>query len=117
MENIYTGNFNETTTAPQLAPPFASTRDSRDDFAGGNILTRWRRRLIDGSEFRVQFYYDRTDRRQIIREARDTVDLNVQPRFGLGAAHDIIWGFDTRGTIDAMDNTSTVVPRAHWIWA
>lgn len=108
--DIYRGNFDQTLTIAQISPPFTRTFGSGDDFAGGNILTRWRRRLTDGSEIALQFYYDRTHRDEaLFREDRDTVDLDFQHRLGLGAAHDIVWGFDARVTIDAIDNSSTVV--------
>jgi len=110
--DLYKGDFGQTLPIPSLLPPFSATRESRDDFAGGNVLSRWRHRMADRRETSVQFYYDRTHRDELLfHETRDTVDLEFQHRFPLGARHDLIWGVDTRVTIDALNkiNSPTLV--------
>lgn len=103
--DLYKGDFGQTLATPSLLPPFSASRDSRDNFAGGNVLGRWRHRTADRQETSLQFYYDRTHRDELLfHETRDTVDLEFQHRFALGSRHDLIWGMDTRVTIDVLDN-------------
>lgn len=105
----YGGSFGETHTIPSLLPPFSRTFDDKDPVAGGNILARWRRRLAEGAETVLQFYYDRTERDEtLVRETRHTVDLDFQHRSTLGTIHEILWGLGSRVTIDDIDSSSTV---------
>lgn len=107
--DLYKGEFGQTLTVPSLLPPFSVASDSRDDFAGGNILTRFRHKTADRRETTLQFYYDRTYRNEILfRETRDTVDLDFQHRFPIGMRHDLIWGLGTRVTIDDISNSSSL---------
>ncbi len=110
--DLYKGDFGQALTVPSLPPPFSLTRasDGRDDFSGGNFLTRWRHRTADRREASLQFYYDRTRRNEVLfDETRDTVDLEFQYRFPLGARHDLIWGVDTRVTVDDIGNSPSLV--------
>jgi iron complex outermembrane receptor protein len=108
--DLYKGDFGQTLTVPSLSLPFSVAPHSRDDFAGGNILTRFRHKTADRRETTLQFYYDRTHRDELLfRETRDTVDLDFQHRFPIGVRHDLIWGFGTRVTIDNIDNSASLV--------
>src|SRR5574337_781834 len=108
--DLYKGDFGQTLTIPSLFPPFSTTRDSRDDFAGGNLLGRWRHRTADRRETSLQFYYDRTHRNELLfHEMRDTVDLEFQYRFPVGTRHDLMWGAGTRVTVDTIDNSASLV--------
>ncbi len=108
--DLYKGDFGQTLTIPSLTPPFSVASDSRDDFAGGNFLTRFRHKTADRTETTLQFYYDRTHRNELLfHEMRDTVDLDFQHRFPIGVRHDLIWGFGTRVTIDNIDNSASLV--------
>jgi iron complex outermembrane receptor protein len=60
---------------------------------GGNLLGRFQRTLSTTSEFKVQLYYDSYDRYMgIFKDARDTLDLDIQHRFLWLQNHEIIWG-------------------------
>lgn len=108
--DLYKGDFGQTLTSPSLLPPFSTSANGRDDFAGGNLLTRWKHKTTDRRETSLQFYYDRTHRDELLfREMRDTVDLEFQYRFPIGARHDLIWGMGTRVTIDNIDNSPSLV--------
>lgn len=107
--DLYRGNYGKTLTLPLLVQPFSTTFDSDNDFSGGNLLARWRRRLMKGSEITLQLYYDRTQRDEIqFREIRDTVDLDVQHNLTLGDIHEIVWGVGYRGTLDDIQGSSTL---------
>lgn len=108
--DLYKGDFGQTLTVPSLSAPFSVNSESRDDFAGGNFLTRWRHKTADRTETTFQFYYDRTHRHELLfHEMRDTVDLEFQHRFPVGVRHDLIWGVGTRVTIDNIDNSASLV--------
>lgn len=108
--DIYDGREDQTLDLPGTftAPP-AGHQKYTADFAGGNLLARWRRAYRDKSDFVLQFYYDRTDRNQsVIMELRDTVDLDFQHRFQPTASQEMIWGLGYRYTHDDIRNTERV---------
>ena len=72
---------------------------------GGNVLGRWSRRFNDDSALQVQAYYD-NQRRAIssgILTTIETVDLEGQYDFALGARHHIIVGGGVRESSDHFD--------------
>ncbi len=76
---------------------------------GGNLLSRWSRKLAENSDLKVQVYYDRTHRRipGSFTQDIDTYDLDFQYRRPVGAAHDIVWGLGYRFVQDNVINTPT----------
>jgi len=64
---------------------------------GGNVLGRWSRSLGDGSDMKLQVYYDRTHRRipGSFTQNLDTYDMDFQYQLPLGAAHDLVMGWAT----------------------
>ncbi|MBC7803075.1 MAG: TonB-dependent receptor [Candidatus Parcubacteria bacterium] len=74
--------------------------------AGYNLLARWSRQSDDGSEMRLQAYYDRVERDQpgSIRETLDTFDVEFQHGFQAGLAHRILWGGGYRYAPDRVEN-------------
>lgn len=83
---------------------------SHDDIAGGNILGRWQRTFSETSELSLQSYFDRTERdvKLLLEEDRNTFDVELQHRFGLRSAHDVIWGVGYRLLNDDIRNTGVV---------
>jgi iron complex outermembrane receptor protein len=65
---------------------------------GGYVMGRWTRRFSAAAELRTQVYYDHVYRRvfQQLRDARDTVDLDIQQRLLLAARHDLLFGGSVR---------------------
>jgi iron complex outermembrane receptor protein len=81
---------------------------------GHNVLALWRRILSAEANWRLQFYYDHTDR-QIpgsFNEARDTYDFDFQHDLANPGRHDLLWGAGLRSTSDDIGNTlfATFVP-------
>ena len=77
------------------------------DVNGHNVLASWRRDLSAETNWRLQFYYDHTDR-QIpgsFNEARDTYDLDFQHDLANPGRHDLLWGAGVRSTSDDIGNT------------
>jgi iron complex outermembrane receptor protein len=57
----------------------------------------------------IQTYYDRTDRDlEPFVETRDTFDIEMDHRFGLGSWNSITWGLGYRLTSNDVDDTATI---------
>lgn len=69
--------------------------------SGMNLLARLNRQLEDGSQLRVQAYYDNAKRDAaglLFGDKGETYDLEFQHGFELGGKHRILWGGGTRYT-------------------
>jgi iron complex outermembrane receptor protein len=75
----------------------------RVEISGANLLARWTRRNADGSDLRVQAYYDRTDREDAAQFSpkADIFDLDVQQAVPLGT-HKLLWGGGYRRARDEV---------------
>jgi iron complex outermembrane receptor protein len=108
--DIYGGKVGQVLTALDLSSPsFTRTFDERSDVSGGNVLGRWTRKLTNGSEFRLQAYYDRTGR-QIVetRQSQDIYDVDFQHQFRMGERQEIIWGLGGRMSRDRIEGGTMV---------
>jgi iron complex outermembrane receptor protein len=94
-----------------------------ENFAGGNVLSRWTHRFSDDSDLNLQLYFDRTflsvpypayapgpnftgfpagD----LTDYLDTYDLNFQDRFPLGKYNKVVWGLGYRFTHEVDQDVS-----------
>ena len=75
----------------------------RVEVSGANLLARWARRYADGSDLRVQAYYDHTDREDfaLFSPRADIFDFDVQHAVPLGA-HKLLWGTGYRRARDKV---------------
>jgi iron complex outermembrane receptor protein len=75
--------------------------------SGVNLLGRWNQRLGDGSNLRLQAYYDRTERDQqgVFREELDIADLELQHALSALGAHAVVWGAGYRYANDRVQNS------------
>ena len=108
--DIYGGNTGQTLTVVDLSSSsLYRTFDERTDNSGGNVLARWTRSLTNGSEARLQTYYDRTNR-ELAEETvtADIYDVDFQHRFRLGDRQEIVWGLGGRIYSDRVRNGSVV---------
>ena len=75
--DIYDEGAGETVTLTNYTPPFSQTVAGTELLSGGNILGRWTRTFSEGNDVQVQFYYDRTNRREPnFGDLRNTFDLD-----------------------------------------
>lgn len=74
------------------------------EVSGANVLGRWTRRLPNGSELRVQSYFDHSDRDDelFFRPEADVFDVEVQHSLELGA-NDFLWGGGYRRSSDRIE--------------
>lgn len=95
------------TIATDPAPAVTSFSDDTQQ-SGGNILFRWRRLIDKMSDFSLQLYYDHVDRDgPVLREDRDTLDLDFDYRYRWGQRHNVLWGLGYRWQQDNTPATST----------
>lgn len=85
--------------------PFIQTNINDNNLWGANVLGRWTKKLADGSEFKLQSYFDHTERESNLpRERREIFDLEAQHHFALNSRNDILWGLGYRFAADAIQN-------------
>ena len=104
--------------AGQLAPALSVTGIAGPegplevDFAGGNVLGRWRHVIGEGADLETQLYYDRTHRDDpTFRDDLDTLDLSEQLRVALPRGHDVVLGIDYRAMLNHFDGRGPAVLR------
>lgn len=75
---------------------------------GANLNARWNRQFADGSQLRLQAYFDHTDRSQpgAFTENLDTASFDLQHSFKPGAAHQVVWGAGYRVAYDRVQNAT-----------
>ena len=89
---------------------------------GANLLARWSRRLADGSDLRVQTYWDHTTRdiSGALSEKLDTLDLDIQHALPETGGHQLTWGGGYRVADDRVNNLTTALAflpakrKLHW---
>lgn len=98
LGDAYAGVSDFTTARPAFPPvggSFAPVYRFGERVHGGNVLLRWRHELSDDSDWRIQAYYDRTEREHTFggyRADYDTVDVDFQHHFWTRDVHEITWG-------------------------
>ena len=90
----------KTDARPNIGPFYVGALETFE----ANLVGQWTRRLADGSDFRVQAYYDRSRRRdrQLYQPQETVVDLEFQHAMPLGA-HRLLWGGGHRRARDTID--------------
>ena len=74
-----------------------------------NILGRYRHAASANEDLQIQMYYDRIDRNDVLlKQERDTVDLDFQHRFSPLENHELLYGVGYRWYQDQMDNSFSV---------
>jgi iron complex outermembrane recepter protein len=98
--DLYRENAGESVRITSESSPSISTVNSNAELSGGNLLGRWQRNLGSGSDFQLQAYYDRVNRRQASQaEFRDTFDIDFVHHLSLPAGQDFLWGLGARASL------------------
>lgn len=107
--DYYNGQVGYRQTTPLTAAPYSLSYDSKDMVSGGNVLSRWSHTLSETSDFSVQAYYDRAERRGGVVGLRvDTFDVDFQHRLELGTRNEVLWGGGYRHQMMENENTLQV---------
>jgi iron complex outermembrane receptor protein len=94
--DIYDGIAGEDVRITSLTPPYAANVEKYAQLSGGNLLTRWQRKLKEGSDIQLEAYYDRVNRLQSNQaEYRNTFDVDFVHHLALHRQN-FIWGLETR---------------------
>ena len=108
--DIYDGHFGDKAFLTALTPPYSREVAEDLDFAGGNLLGRWKHDIDAGSYMELQAYYDRTERVAPLfyTERRDTFDLEFEHRFPFQRRHELQWGLGYRLISDKIISTENL---------
>ncbi|HZF01392.1 MAG TPA: TonB-dependent receptor [Methylomirabilota bacterium] len=104
----YWGGINEVFTVyDPSSPTLSSTIQDDMQVSGANVLGRWTHTISDTADFKLQTYYDYTERdaTRFINTTEHTFDLNFQNEFAVGERNKMIWGLGYRFTAD-MEKTN-----------
>jgi iron complex outermembrane receptor protein len=94
--DIYDGVAGEDVRITSLTPPYAANVEKYAQLSGGNLLTRWQRKLKEGSDIQLVAYYDRVNRLQSNQaEYRNTFDVDFVHHLTLHRQN-FIWGLESR---------------------
>jgi iron complex outermembrane receptor protein len=95
--DLYDSTAGESVAITSVSAPSTNVINSNAELSGGNLLGRWHRDLGEGSDFQLQTYYDRVNRRQANQEElRDTFDVDFVHHLALPHEQDFIWGLGAR---------------------
>ena len=96
---MYKEGAGETVTAVTYAAPYSQVLRGTEHLSGGDIVASWHRTQGYGTDFQVEAYYDRTNRREPnFQDLRDTFDLDFLDRFRLPGRQQISWGLGVRAS-------------------
>ena len=97
--DIYDEGAGESVVATSYTKPYQETINATALLSGGNILARWKRVQGEGTDFQLQGYYDRANRREPnFEDLRDTFDVDFLDRFRLPWRQQISWGAGARAS-------------------
>jgi iron complex outermembrane receptor protein len=106
--DYYDGRRDNTQVEPLLAAPYLTNFVARSDVSGGNLIGRWTYSPSENLGFKLQAYYDRTERDDDqFREVRDTIDLEWQNDIRLFENNQLTWGLGYRWMRDDIRNEFT----------
>lgn len=107
--DVYRKNVGNTVNPVTVTPPFNTSYNVDDHADGANILARWEGNLDDGSEFKLQAYYDRVSFNALtLSDTQDMLDIDFQHRLHPSASHDLMWGANYRFIHSAAVNSSAI---------
>jgi iron complex outermembrane receptor protein len=108
--DAYVGTEGQIFSVPALTPPYTQqlTRDTA--VSGGDVLGRWTHTLANGSEVKLQTYFDQTVLdTAVIGDNLSTFDVDLQYDRHIGSRQEVIGGLGYRLEDDAIKNTPTVM--------
>jgi iron complex outermembrane receptor protein len=89
--------------------PWLRTSDDDRRLNGGHLLGRWERKWSDAAQLTLQTYYDHTLRDDfLLKETRDTFDIDLQNDLHLFDRHQFLWGGGYRYSRSDLDSSFTV---------
>lgn len=90
-----------------VRPAGIALEQQREEHRGVHLRARYDQPLGDGGNLQLQMAYVHSllDIPYVLKDERDTLDLDVQHRFQHGQNHDIVWGVNYRLSDDSIAAT------------
>ena len=83
--------------------------DARSAMRGAHVLGRWRHTFRNNGTFALQSNYDYTRIDDtLVKETRNTFDMDLQHQFSPYWRHDVVWGAGLRTSHDSIDSNFAV---------
>lgn len=115
QSHVYSGDLDQTVDLTNLDPPYLTRMEETVETSGWHGLVSWQHTLSPTSQFKLQTYYDHTERKEaIVHQIHDIFDLDFQHQFAWNGQHDFIWGLGYRYIKDSFRKASNyrLSPRA-----
>jgi len=107
--DVYSGSADQSIEISSPTPPYQDLVNAETVTSGGNIMASWKHSFSNTSQMKIQSYFDRTERKDILaREDRNTFDVDLQHSFSLNERQKCIWGLGYRVTGDDIRNSYTL---------
>lgn len=91
-------NSIQSVASPTLQETFAAT-----NLDGGYLQADWNHRYAGGSDSTLQVSFDRYRRNDVLRETRNTLNIDFEDHFSWGGHQDIVWGLGYRFSSSTTD--------------
>ena len=104
--DLYGHDIDQTVASFSPDEPFEQLVEDEAEFSGGHILGRWKHRFSPAADLEAQLYWTRFEHAgPRIGETRNTLDVDVQHRWGWGHLQEVVWGGGWRLVADELDGS------------
>jgi iron complex outermembrane receptor protein len=102
--DLMTGMGGQTSLIAIPTPPFDTFNTSPASFPTGNILGQYERIIDEDTSWKILTYYDHYEynRPNLLRETRDTYNIDLQYQFSPAQDHQFITGANYRNSPDTL---------------
>jgi iron complex outermembrane receptor protein len=108
--DAYAGTEGQVNNVPTLTSPYAQQLTQDNAVSGGDVLGRWTHTLANGSEVKLQTYYDKTVRdTAIVAENLNTFDVDLQYDRHIGSRQEVMAGLGYRLNDEVIKNTAAMM--------
>lgn len=117
---FYEGRLGQTLGPQPSLPQLAGYTNDTVQVDGAQLSTAWTRTLAGRSVLSWRAFVDHSHRAErLVEERRNTLDVDVQHRFAVARAQDVVWGGGYRASADDVVGTAFAAfsPRSltmHW---
>jgi iron complex outermembrane receptor protein len=108
--DAYVGAEGQVGNLATFTPPYTQQFTKGTGVSGGDVVGRWTHTLADGSEIKLQTYYDKTVRDMtVVADNLSTFDIDLQYDRQVGSRQEVIVGLGYRLEDDAIKNGDNLV--------
>jgi iron complex outermembrane recepter protein len=104
--NLYAGREGDPTTIlPSITAPGPVKAERFVNLSGGFLQSIWDHTYSERSDSKLMVSYDRYERTDLLRQRRQTFNVDFNHHFQLGARQEWVWGLGYRATAEHTDGT------------